>query len=90
MKPTHAEQLVQAIRHKAMTYGDLEALKVSTCPWKRLSEAGHRYLRKGEQIVRKTGRDGLVRIGIAKAPKGEPCYFDQTGQRDRKAMERHG
>jgi hypothetical protein len=85
---THAEQLIRAIRRKAMTYGELEDMKVSTCPWKRLSETGHRYLRKGEQIVRKTGRDGLVRIGIAKAPKGEPCYFDTMGEKHRKEV--HG
>ncbi len=66
---TQAEQLIRAIRRKAMTYGDLEALKVSTCPWKRLSETGHRYLRTGETIVRKVGRDGLVRIGIGRAAK---------------------
>ena len=64
---TQAEILVKAIRRKAMTYGDLDALKVSTCPWKRLEEAGHRFLRPGEAIVRKVGRDGLVRIGVKRA-----------------------
>lgn len=64
---TQAEQLIRAIRRKAMTYGDLEALRVSTCPWRRLSESGHLYLRPGEQIVRKVGRDGLVRIGVVRA-----------------------
>ena len=63
---TQAEILVRAIRRKAMTYGDLEALRVSTCPWKRLQEAGHRFLKDGEQIVRKVGSDGLVRIGVVK------------------------
>jgi hypothetical protein len=78
---THAEQLIRAIRRKAMTYGDLEALRISTCPWKRLEEAGHRFLRDGEQITRKVGRDGLVRIGIDK-----PCFFSQQGEQDRKAL----
>ena len=63
---TQAEQLIRAIRRKAMTYGDLEALRVSTCPWRRLSESGHRFLRPGEAIVRRVGVDGLVRIGIAR------------------------
>ena len=80
---TQAEQLVKAIRRKAMTYGDLEALRISTCPWKRLDEAGHRFLEPGEAIVRKTGRDGLVRIGIA---KDQPCYFAEQGAKDRKAL----
>jgi len=43
---------------------------------------GHRYLRDGEQIVRKPGKDGLLRIGIA---RNEPCYFFEAGERDRKA-----
>lgn len=80
---TQAEQLVRAIRRRAMTYGDLEALRVSTCPWKRLEEAGHRFLKPGEQIVRKVGRDGLVRIGVAKV---EGCYFDTMGEKHRKAL----
>ena len=80
---TQAETLVKAIRRKAMTYGDLESLRVSTCPWKRLSESGHKFLRPGEQIVRKVGRDGLVRIGVGKVEKS--CYFSAAGERDRKA-----
>ena len=58
---TQAEILVRAIRRKAMTYGDLEALRVSTCPWKRLQEAGHRFLKDGEQIVRRMGGAVWVR-----------------------------
>jgi hypothetical protein len=64
---TQAAQLVAAIRRKPMTYLELEALRISTCPWRRLSESGHRHLKPGEQIVRKAGKDGLVRIGIRKA-----------------------
>jgi len=84
---THAEQLVRAIRRRAMTYGDMEALRISTCPWKRLEESGHRYLKPGEQIVRKPGKDGLLRIGIA---RNEPCYFFEAGERDRKALNAKG
>ena len=66
---THAEQLIQALRksRKAMTYGDLEALRISSCPWKRLSEAGHKYLRKGEDLhtyVRQS--DGLKVFCVVK------------------------
>lgn len=65
---TQAERIVNALRASrgGMTYLEMEALRVSTCPWKRLSEAGHRFLRKGERIVRKTGRDGLVRVAVVK------------------------
>lgn len=66
---TQAAQLIAAIRRtrgRGLTYLELELLRVSTSPWKRISEAGHRYLRAGEQIVRKTGRDGLVRIALAR------------------------
>ena len=78
---TQAEQIVRAIRRKPMTWGEIEALRVSTCPWVRLAESGHRFLRDGEQITRKVGRDGLVRIGIDK-----PCFFSQQGEQDRKAL----
>lgn len=64
---TQAARLVAAIRRKAMTYLELEDLKVSSCPWKRLSESGHRHLKPGERIERKLGRDGLIRIGIKRA-----------------------
>lgn len=66
---TQAQQLINAIRRagrRGMTWGDIEALRVSTCPWVRIAESGHRFLRAGEQIVRKTGRDGLVRLSIAR------------------------
>lgn len=67
---TQAAQLIAALRAtrgRGMTYLELEMLKVSSCPWRRISEAGHRWLRAGEKIVRKTGRDGLVRIAVSRA-----------------------
>lgn len=67
---THAQQLVQAIRsagRRGMTDGDLEVLRISACPWKRLGESGRRYLRQGESLVRKLGRDGLKRWAVVKA-----------------------
>ena len=65
---TQAQIIVNAIRRarRGLTYLELEALKVSTCPWKRISESGHRWLKAGEQIVRKTGADGLVRVQIVR------------------------
>lgn len=57
-------QLIAAIRRKAMTYGDLLALRVSTCPHKRIAEVAHRL--QGERIVRKTNADGLVTFRCVK------------------------
>ena len=64
---THAEQLIRALRKGWHTTGDMEALRVSQCPWKRLAEAGHRFLRQGERIACKTGADGLKRWKVVKA-----------------------
>jgi len=65
---TQAQRLISAIRRRrsGMTYGELEALKVSTCPWRRISESGSQYLREGERLDRKTGNDGLVRFVIVR------------------------
>ncbi len=66
---THAAQLIQAIRaagRRGMTDGDLEVLRISACPWKRLSESGHRYLRKGERLIRKVGGNGLKRWAVVR------------------------
>lgn len=83
---TQAERIVQAIRRKPLTWGEIEALRISTCPWVRLQESGHRFLRPGEAIVRKVGRDGLVRVGVGKVDAG--CYFTEQGEKSRRAM--HG
>ena len=67
---THAQQLVQAIRsagRRGMTDGDLEVLRISACPWKRLGESAHRHLKPGEQLVRKVGRNGLKRWALVRA-----------------------
>jgi len=67
---TQAEKLVNHIRRaraRGMTYGELQDLHVSTAPHKRLAEAGHRYLRAGEKLARRTGRDGLVRFVVTRA-----------------------
>lgn len=64
---THAAQLIQAIRaagRRGMTYGELQDLHISTSPQKRISESGHKWLRKGERMARVTGRDGLVRFVV--------------------------
>lgn len=67
---TQAEKLVVAIRRagkKGATWGELEALRISTCPWVRLAESGHRFLRQGERLTSRVGRDGLVRNLIVRS-----------------------
>jgi hypothetical protein len=69
---THAEQLIQALRksRKAMTYGDLEALRISSCPWQRLKEAGHRFLKDGEKLDKyERPGDGLMVFKLVKPTK---------------------
>jgi hypothetical protein len=66
---TQAAQLVQAIRRsrtRGMTYGELQALHVSTAPHKRLAEAAHRYLKAHEVLTRITRRDGLIAFRIVR------------------------
>jgi len=60
---SHAEQLIKAIRRSrtGMTYGDLLALRISTCVHKRLAESAHRYLKPHEALQRQPRKsDGLV------------------------------
>jgi hypothetical protein len=65
---TQAARLVEALRAypKGLTYGDLQWTGISTCPHKRLEEAGHKYLRTGEQLTRDT-KDGRVVFRIVRA-----------------------
>lgn len=66
-KMTQAAQLIQAIRQskkRGMTYGELEALRISTCPWKRIEESGKRHLMPHEELRRRTGKDGLIRFFV--------------------------
>lgn len=67
---TQASRLILAIRQsgkRGLTYGELESLRISTCPWKRIQESGYRYLKWNEVLGRKTGNDGLVRFYVFKA-----------------------
>ena len=66
---THAEQLIRALRKGWHTTGDMEALRISACPWRRLSsdERPERFLRPGERIASKVGPDGLKRWKVVKA-----------------------
>lgn len=63
---THTEQLLAALRKRWLTWGDMEALRISACPWRRLSESAHRYLRDGERIERRTRKDGLLELRVVR------------------------
>jgi hypothetical protein len=63
---TQAQHIVCELRRGWRTYGDLQALRLSQCPWKRISEAAHRFLAPGEVIKRKVGDDGLLRLRVVR------------------------
>jgi hypothetical protein len=64
---TQAQQLIQIMRGRRWwTTGDLQATRISTCPWRRLAESGSQHLRKGERIETKIGLDGLKRFRVVK------------------------
>jgi hypothetical protein len=62
---TQAERLFVHLRRKAHTYLEMEALGISSCPWKRIKEYAHQ-LKDGERIE-KGERNGLVTYRIVKA-----------------------
>lgn len=70
---TQAERLVHEIRMikrfsgQWPTYGELLAARISVCPWKRLEEAGHKYLRKNEVLTRGKDKAGRVVFVISRA-----------------------
>lgn len=68
---TQAEQLFVHLRRKAMTYGDMEALRISTCPWKRVAESKH-LLKDGEQLVKGFNKQGLVTFKVVQVK--EVCH----------------
>lgn len=63
---TQAHKIVCELRGGWKTWGDLLRSGISQCPWKRLAEAGHKYLKPGEKIARKVGHDGLLRLRVVR------------------------
>ena len=69
---TQAAELTRALRKGWHTWGDLLALRISTCPWSRLlgSENGlQRNLRPHEQLARRIRPDGLVEMRVIRATR---------------------
>lgn len=56
---TKGQQLIAELRRRWMTYGDMQALRISTSPHKRVMEA-LRHLREGESLTKRINLDGLV------------------------------
>ncbi len=67
---SQCERLIRELRRRPMTYGDLLALRISTCPHKRLAEGAHLYLKPHESLDRfKRQCDGLTVFKIVRATR---------------------
>lgn len=55
---TQADRLFALLRRRSMTYMDLILTGISVAPWKRLAEAEHRLLARGEQLIRGVDKCG--------------------------------
>lgn len=62
---TQAEALFSHLRRRWHTYGDMLSLRVSTSPWKRISEGLH-HLKEGERLEKRTNHKGLVVYRVVK------------------------
>lgn len=63
-KTSQGRRLIALLKRKAMTYGDMQGLGISTSPQKRIAEC----LREDERIV-KARVNGLVRWRIVAATR---------------------
>lgn len=61
---TQAEKIVRELRKGWRTWCQLQQLW-SQAPWKRLAESGHKHLKPGERIERKTIR-GLIHLRVTR------------------------
>ena len=53
---TQGRFLIERLKRKAHTYGDMLAIGISTSPWRRIKEA----LGIDEQIIKVENRQGLI------------------------------
>lgn len=54
--------IIDYLKKRWMTYLEMEALKVSTCPWKRVPE----NIPLGWRLEKRTNRDGLIEWRIVR------------------------
>lgn len=69
LKPekTQGQKLVSILKRRWMTYGDMEDLKVSTCPWKRVKDA----IPEGHALSKRTNANGLIEWRIVRKREEE-------------------
>ena len=58
-------RLIAFLKRRPMTYQEMQALRISTTPQKRVVEC----LLEGESIRKTKGRDGLVRWSVVRLQK---------------------
>lgn len=63
---TQGRRLIEHLKRRAMTYGEMQALGISTSPQKRVAEC----LYASERIIKTKGRDNLIRWRVRRLQVG--------------------
>ena len=66
MTKSQSARLIEYLRGGWRTTGDMLRTGISVCPWKRLSESGHRHLRPHEKIMKVLYPDGSMRYRVTR------------------------
>lgn len=64
---TQGRRLIEHLKRRAMTYGEMQALGISTSPQKRVAES----LYESESLVKTKGHDNLIRWRVRRLTAGE-------------------
>lgn len=64
---TQGRRLIEHLKRRAMTYGEMQSLGISTSPQKRCAEC----LYADERIVKTKGHDNLIRWRVRRLTTGE-------------------
>lgn len=64
---TQGRRLIEHLKRRAMTYGEMQALGISTSPQKRVAES----LYERELLVKTKGHDNLIRWRVRRLTAGE-------------------
>ena len=65
---TQGAVLIECLRIRPRTYGEMIRLGVSTCPWRRVAES---LDETREKLVKTKGHDGLIRWRVRRLTAGE-------------------
>lgn len=63
---TQGRRLIKHLKRRAMTYGEMQLLGISTSPQKRVAEC----LYASERIIKTKGADGLIRWRVRRLQVG--------------------